>query len=232
MPQLQEKFYLAGHSLGGYVSSVYALHYPYDIEKLLLLSPVGIPERPDNFSHQEVADRFDARTDKIGAKMLLHFWEKGYTPFAPLRATGSLGAKAFLKFYASRRLKTITDEEELSEMKTYMHQIFMRPASGEYALNTLLLPGSWAKNPLIHRLPALTISVAFFFGEHDWMDPYPAMYMIEEGLLPPGTKLHVIEKSDHHLYFDNPTDMICKILLEVFGEETSKAYMMGRATEH
>ena len=100
----------------------------------------------------------------------------------------------------------------------------MRPASGEYALNTLLLPGSWAKNPLIHRLPALLVPVAFFFGEQDWMDPYPAMYMIEEKMLPCGAKLHVIEKSDHHLYFDNPFDVVYKVLLEIFGEEISNGY--------
>jgi hypothetical protein len=52
-------------------------------------------------------------------------------------------------------MTSITHEEELAEMKAYMHQIFMRPASGEYALNTILLPGSWAKNPLIHRLTEL-----------------------------------------------------------------------------
>jgi cardiolipin-specific phospholipase len=161
--------------LGGYVSAVYALQFPEDVIKLILLSPVGLPERPDTFSHDEVAARFDSKKDKIGARIILHFWEKGYTPFGPLRATGSLGAKAFLKFYMGRRMKSITHDEELVEMKAYMHQIFMRPASGEYALNTILMPGSWAKNPLIHRLPFLQVPVAFYYGEKDWMDPYPAM---------------------------------------------------------
>jgi cardiolipin-specific phospholipase len=118
-------------------------------------------------------------------------------------------------------MKSITHDEELIEMKAYMHQIFMRPASGEYALNTILMPGSWAKNPLIHRLPCLQVPVAFYYGERDWMDPYPAMQLIEENLLPSGAKLHVIDDSDHHLYLDNPVDMVYKILLEVFGQEVS-----------
>ena len=46
---INEKFYLAGHSLGGYISSIYALRHPEDILKLLLLSPVGVPEKPDDF---------------------------------------------------------------------------------------------------------------------------------------------------------------------------------------
>ncbi|OZJ05711.1 hypothetical protein BZG36_01422 [Bifiguratus adelaidae] len=41
------KFTLMGHSLGGYLSSCYALKYPERVERLVLVSPVGIPENPD-----------------------------------------------------------------------------------------------------------------------------------------------------------------------------------------
>jgi cardiolipin-specific phospholipase len=151
--KIREKFYLAGHSLGGYVSTVYALRYPEDLIKLLLLSPVGVPEKPDDFTHEEVAQRFDSFKGRMGARVVLKLWEMNVTPFGPLRFTGSYATKAFLKFYLGRRMKSITHEEELEEMKAYLHQIFLRPASGEYALNTILQPGSWAKNPLIYRLP-------------------------------------------------------------------------------
>ena len=52
---IKEKFILAGHSLGVYISSVYALRHPEDVKHLLLLSPVGVPEKPDTFTHDEVA---------------------------------------------------------------------------------------------------------------------------------------------------------------------------------
>ncbi len=41
-----EKFTLLGHSLGGYVAVAYALKYPGHLNKLILASPVGIPEDP------------------------------------------------------------------------------------------------------------------------------------------------------------------------------------------
>ncbi|TEA19448.1 putative cardiolipin-specific deacylase [Colletotrichum sidae] len=41
-----EKMTLLGHSLGGYLSVAYALKYPGHINKLILASPVGIPEDP------------------------------------------------------------------------------------------------------------------------------------------------------------------------------------------
>lgn len=43
------KMVLVGHSLGGFLSACYALKYPERVERLILVSPVGIPERPENF---------------------------------------------------------------------------------------------------------------------------------------------------------------------------------------
>jgi pimeloyl-ACP methyl ester carboxylesterase len=36
---------LIGHSLGGYLSTQYALRYPDRIQKLILMSPAGYPVR-------------------------------------------------------------------------------------------------------------------------------------------------------------------------------------------
>lgn len=44
-----EKIVLVGHSLGGFLSACYALKYPERVEKLILVSPVGLPEKPDDF---------------------------------------------------------------------------------------------------------------------------------------------------------------------------------------
>jgi pimeloyl-ACP methyl ester carboxylesterase len=195
---------------------------------LVLLSPVGIPEKPDTFSHDEVAQRFDSFKGKVGARIVLKLWEMNFTPFGPLRYSGSFGTKAFLKFYVGRRMKSITHPEELTEMKAYLHQIFLRPASGEYALNTILSPGSWAKNPLIHRLPALEVPISFYYGAKDWMDPVPAMFLIEQKLVRDGSKLYFIDDSDHHLYLDNPVDMIFKMVLHIFGEEKAKEYRKSK----
>ncbi|KAL4922722.1 Alpha/Beta hydrolase protein [Aspergillus aurantiobrunneus] len=41
-----ERFTLLGHSLGGYIAVNYALKYPGRLNKLILASPVGVPEDP------------------------------------------------------------------------------------------------------------------------------------------------------------------------------------------
>ncbi|KKY31401.1 putative alpha beta [Diaporthe ampelina] len=42
-----EKFTLLGHSLGGYLATAYALKYPGHLNKLILASPVGVPDDPN-----------------------------------------------------------------------------------------------------------------------------------------------------------------------------------------
>ena len=39
-----DKFYLVGHSFGGYLGTCYAEKYPDRIEKLILVSPAGTSE--------------------------------------------------------------------------------------------------------------------------------------------------------------------------------------------
>lgn len=47
-----EKFTLLGHSLGGYLATAYALKYPGHLNKLILASPVGVPEDPNATSSE------------------------------------------------------------------------------------------------------------------------------------------------------------------------------------
>jgi pimeloyl-ACP methyl ester carboxylesterase len=42
-------FILAGHSFGGYIGGLYALKYPENVKKLLMLSPIGMNKIPDGF---------------------------------------------------------------------------------------------------------------------------------------------------------------------------------------
>lgn len=73
-----ERMTLLGHSLGGYMAVAYALKYPGRVNKLILASPVGIPEDPyavssdmpepeDNAMMEEVLqDQSESTTTKRG----------------------------------------------------------------------------------------------------------------------------------------------------------------------
>lgn len=94
-----DKFYLIGHSLGGYLCSLYTLKYPQHVSKLVLISPVGVErsiydvtdsgnseseslkEGPD--IEQEVGSHF-ARVDETIKSSSLHVPdENGYVKRIP-----------------------------------------------------------------------------------------------------------------------------------------------------
>ena len=54
-------FFLVAHSLGGYLASLYYNEFPQHVNKLLLISPIGFMQRPDDFDikRMEVVPLFD-----------------------------------------------------------------------------------------------------------------------------------------------------------------------------
>jgi cardiolipin-specific phospholipase len=78
--------------MGGYISTVYAMRYPEEIKKLLLLSPVGFPCKPDDYSPQNITNRMNSMTKKLGTKLLFKLWENQFSPFSVLRASGKFGS--------------------------------------------------------------------------------------------------------------------------------------------
>lgn len=60
-----ERMTLLGHSLGGYMAVAYALKYPGRINKLILASPVGIPEDPYAVSSDSPEPETSAMADEV-----------------------------------------------------------------------------------------------------------------------------------------------------------------------
>jgi len=204
-----EKIILAGHSFGGYMSSVYALQFPQHIIKLLLLSPVGLPKRPQGFSLEEVINNQPSKTRKVLGRFVVWMWSKNLTPFSALRVSSRLIAPSLLKIYTRRRFKSIKGLE-LTALEKHIYQIAMRKGSGEYALNIILEPGAWAKEPLRTKLEALEVPVTFFYGEVDWMEPKSAIELLDILRVP--ANVEIVSGAGHHLYFDNPADFTESII--------------------
>ena len=47
-------FIFLGHSLGAYIGCHYVIKYPQSIIKVVLMSPVGVPQREEVFDPEEV----------------------------------------------------------------------------------------------------------------------------------------------------------------------------------
>lgn len=171
-----ERFTLLGHSLGGYLAVSYALKYPGHLNKLILASPVGIPEDPfavnsalpepeestmnNEFTQsQEVTTESNTPAPSARAAnsarrpmpgWLVWLWDQNVSPFSIVRLAGPLGPR-FVSGWTSRRFSHLPPEEAQA-LHNYSFSIFKQKGSGEYALTYLLAPGAYARRPVIHRI--------------------------------------------------------------------------------
>jgi len=231
-----ERMTLVGHSLGGYLSTVYALKHPNRVSRLILLSPAGVPHDPDNTTQpsRELDPTPHSRTDErtsLGRlkqeqqrakrqesrlrRLATHLWEEGWSPFQVVRSTLFWGPMLVGK-YSSRRFQGLT-EEETRNMHDYILNITLAKGSGEYCISHILAPGAHARNPLVDRVGALKIPVTFVYGQHDWMDPEGGLKSVEN-LRAAGNrhaKTIIVPDAGHHVYLDNHeyiNDLIIKEL--------------------
>ena len=103
-------FVLAGHSFGGFISGHYAFRYPQNIKKLLLISPVGIPIKPEvlDFNKAPVNGR---KVPKWLRAIGLKIWEKKISPFSLMRKSGGYLGKKIIKTFLKKRLVFLPQEE-------------------------------------------------------------------------------------------------------------------------
>lgn len=118
-----ERFELVGHSLGGYLSAVFALRHPDRVSRLVLVSPVGIPTpgkgqrgtggapgaAVDSSTLQEPhEDKPQDDADKAGSvgiaadvwrqlpwqlRMIIRAWNYNVTPQGLVRLLGTFGPR-------------------------------------------------------------------------------------------------------------------------------------------
>ncbi|KAI1323207.1 Alpha/Beta hydrolase protein [Xylariaceae sp. FL0255] len=172
-----DKMTIIGHSLGGYLAVSYALKYPGHIKKLILASPVGVPEDPyaanaempepsestfqDEFtvSQQETTTHQNGGNKLAGANppkkrpypsWLVWLWDANVSPFSLVRAAGPLGPR-FVSGWTSRRFNHLPNEERQT-LHEYAYSLFRQKGSGEYILPYVLAPGAHARSPIINRI--------------------------------------------------------------------------------
>ncbi|RSL90098.1 hypothetical protein CEP52_014694 [Fusarium oligoseptatum] len=172
-----EQFTLLGHSLGGYLAVSYAIKYPGRLKKLILASPVGVPEDPyavnasmpdpDSSSlANEFTEDQQSTTEHSGtlskhkpASNVLRrplpgwfvwLWDQNISPFSIVRMSGPLGPR-FVSGWSYRRFNHLPQLESQA-LHDYSFSIFKQKGSGEYALAYILAPGAYARRPVINRI--------------------------------------------------------------------------------
>ena len=221
-------FYLAGHSFGGYICGHYAYRYPQNIKKLLMLSPAGVPYVPPDFDVSQLRFKNGKKPSKLLKSIGKNVWNKKWSPFGVMRKSGALLGKKIIKSYLNKRMGDLP-KEEFDIMLNYMHQIFMREGSTEYAIFICFQLGMFAVNPLENadRLgnPELNLPISFFYGDIDWMDQDGGKRVIEKNIYADSlSRLYIVSNSDHHMYLDNPQEFANLIIEDI--ENTKQNYYL------
>lgn len=195
-----DRFVLVGHSLGGYLSALYALWNPQRVTRLILVSPAGLPPYHSNPEVEEAVGGVVAVNGQLVPGWIRWLWARNITPQCFVRWFGPLGPSC-VRQYVSRRLPTLPAADVLL-FSEYMYHMTADVGSGEYALGTLMRPGAWAKEPLHDRLQELEMPVAFIYGSDDWMDYRHAQEAAAQIKVP--VKIIRVPNSGHQLYLENP----------------------------
>ena len=114
---------------------------------MLLFSPVGVPEKPEEFTVERVIEMQQSKTRKFLVKRAANMWERNYSPFSILRYTGYYPSSRILKSYVNRRMK-IENENEKINLKELLLQVNLRRKSSEVATTMILSFGAWAREPI------------------------------------------------------------------------------------
>ena len=184
----------------------YCERYPERVEKLLLLSPIGVPDEND----PSYIERKQRLMSSIGKRAAFGLFQKLFesTTFGEVgRSLPFYHAESLSETYVQKRLPELSDPDEQKALANYILYNHILPGSGEYMIHKVLNSNLLAKKPLQHRIPKLAVrNVSFLYGDEDWMDVSAALSTKREcdvGLDAPITNVCIVRDAGHLLMLQN-----------------------------
>ena len=233
-----ESFVLLGHSIGGYLAVAYAERYPKRCLRLILASPVGVPEPPSGLS-EWVASR------PLFFRLAFALWRRGASPYTLANTLGR--GRQMMTGYITRRFADgpswLQCKQELIEYLVQCIWCGGPHSAGGYLHSTILQPGGipegsqgefvYARKPLGKRLLKLDVQcVSCIYGEHDWMFWRNLKDVIEEadGSGGPRMELFRVAQGSHQHMIDNPLGFADAVLAS--GSDAAHAVGVGFGSRH
>uniref|UniRef100_A0A7S4N987 AB hydrolase-1 domain-containing protein n=1 Tax=Odontella aurita TaxID=265563 RepID=A0A7S4N987_9STRA len=231
-----DKMMLGGHSMGGYLSVAYCEKYPHRVDRLILLSPVGVPAQdPENdpLSKRDISFRY-----RLMFGTFRYLWSRGTTPGSFARSIPESKSRSMVDGYVEARLPSITCPNERQILADYLYNNAMLPGSGEYSLNRILKPGAYARKPTVDRIPGLKVGhVSFVYGQNDWMDPMGGLEVQRRchdrraaGESAPDVEVHGVRDAGHLLMLENWEEFNSAVIIGAGGTVPSGLPVPSRFT--
>ncbi|CEP63246.1 alpha/beta hydrolase family protein LALA0_S07e05776g [Lachancea lanzarotensis] len=210
---------LVAHSFGGYLSFRYATKYPESVNKLCLISPLGV-ERNAFAVNNQWCSNTTYPVDRNNPA------SKHYVPSRPaipkfifesqtsvLRALGPLGAKFCWNYIA-----TVYGRVPSLHYKKYLFEMFygkdgLSQTSKDVFLG-LFTNRLLARDPLLDGVKDLHVKeLLLLYGDHDWMNREAGKCLMQEaescGI---DSEYHEVSSSGHNLFLDNPLEFDQRVI--------------------
>jgi pimeloyl-ACP methyl ester carboxylesterase len=193
-------FFLCGHSLGAYISTIYQIKYKNSNCHLILVDPWGFPKVPEEYDPSKLSWKWS----------IVHSVSDRVTPFSILRYAGPFG-KSLMGYF---RDDLISKFEHFSNPNMFIDYLYhansQSPSPGEDAFQMLKIPFAWAKLPLVERFHELDekLRVTFIYGAdtHTWVKVETFYELREKYKNKRNITVIEIEEAGHHVMLDNEKD--------------------------
>lgn len=212
-----EKMTLVWHSLGSYIGTKYAQRYPERIDRMVLLSPLGVEKNLAKFNQTFRRADTDAQWIRKYLYAFARYLLKNHqSPIDILRVLGRKPATILIDDYITRRLRLSVEEKE--QLFPYFYQMAMSKKSGELAIGRITEISLAAYEPLHDELLDLKdqgIEIIIAYGEHDFLNTKFSGTPIADVLAEEGFEVSFIPDATHQVFFDKPkecVDVIWKLL--------------------
>jgi len=105
---------------------------------LILLSPVGVPSRPENWDIENFIARVDSKPKKWLFRKVVNTWTGHSDVLKLLRGMGGFVSKKLINGGVSSRMKNMDQEAEKNAFRDLLHQTLLRDASSQKSITYIL----------------------------------------------------------------------------------------------
>ncbi|CCC68596.1 hypothetical protein NCAS_0B05120 [Naumovozyma castellii] len=209
-----DKFNLVGHSFGGYLSFKYAIKYPEVVDKLCLVSPLGVAS-----NIRSVNNVFDTKKEYVmdlqNPGSMLYNRQRMIPNFLfnnqlnVLKWMGPVGSKLTRKYINSAYVKVPT-----MDYKDYLYEYFQMgvPQVNVDIFTKLFSRNLMARDPIMDNMNRLkSTRFMMMYGDNDWMDKFSGYTLVQninkiKNNFDRKATYVEIPDAGHNLFLDNPED--------------------------
>ncbi len=213
------KYYLGGHSFGGYIASAIAYKNRNGLKGLFLMSPIGVGGTNENGISEEWAEAMGwAKTNfwTTYFQVYCKFHEEKITPNELVKKFSPF-ASFFIKKYMAGLLNKNQPESAADLLGEFLFEMLMIPGGSEQAVHCILKPPRICAEFPLEKVVFNQISdipVYCYYGEDDWND-WSGAQRFSKLSQKKNFKFDFIPKSGHQVTLQNPEEIVEKMLIDL-----------------